>query len=140
MFNREEDSATNANTETIIGPSVKVNGNFTGSGNVNVEGSVTGTLKTTKNLRVGEAARIKADISAESVYVAGEIRGNVVCKGKLELTSSARVIGNVETQTLTVAAGAVLNGKCQMLENDNKEENATPPVEDINKKGKNHRK
>lgn len=107
--------------ETIIGPTVKVNGNFSGSGDINVEGSVVGTLKTSKNLRIGQSAHVKADVSADNAFVAGEIRGNVSCKGKLELTATAKIVGNVEAQILVVASGAVLHGKCQMLSTEPKE-------------------
>lgn len=116
MFQKDDASHGGKNgIETIIGSTVKVNGNFSGSGDVSVEGSVIGTLKTTKNLRIGETARVKADIAAENIFIAGEVRGNVVCKGKLELTGSAKVIGNVETQSLAIAAGALLHGKVSMM-------------------------
>lgn len=113
MFNREDEG--DRAVETVIGPSVKVEGNFIGSGNVSVEGVVNGTLKTSKDLRVGEGAKIKADVEAANATVAGELHGNIRVGGKLELSPSAKVIGNVEAAVLVVAQGAILNGKCQML-------------------------
>ncbi|MBI4089977.1 MAG: polymer-forming cytoskeletal protein [Candidatus Kerfeldbacteria bacterium] len=124
MFTREEPGDRSA--ETVIGPSVKVEGNFVGSGNVVVEGSVTGTIRTSKDLRVGEGAKIKADIEAANVTVAGEVHGNVKANGRLDLGPSAKVFGNVETMSLTVANGAVLNGKCTMVKGE--AGLATPPV------------
>jgi cytoskeletal protein CcmA (bactofilin family) len=111
IFSREEPVGS---PETIIGPSVKVEGNFSGSGDVVIEGALTGTLKTTKSVRVGSNAKVKADVEGASVYVAGEVRGNVKSAGAVELTSTARLIGNVETAQLRVESGAVLNGKCTM--------------------------
>lgn len=102
------------NVETIIGPSVSVEGNFAGSGDVVIEGQLTGTLKTDKSVRIGERAKVKADVQGNDVFVAGEVRGNVKAAGKLELAASARVIGNIETASLTIAAGAVLHGRCVM--------------------------
>jgi len=113
MFNRE-DTSSMKEVETIIGPSVKVEGNFVGSGDVIVEGAVNGILKTAKNLKVGTGAKIKADVEAENVFTSGEIRGNVKIKGKLEMKSSAKIFGNVETNVLSVEEGAILNGKCVM--------------------------
>lgn len=121
MFQRDESHHSKGGAETVIGPSVKVNGNFTGAGDIIVEGSVSGTLKTAKSLHVGEAAKIKADVTAENVFVAGEIRGNVVCRGRLELKATAKLIGNVEAQSLAVESGAVLHGRCQMLGQEAKE-------------------
>ena len=113
MFNRDENPSFKE-VETIIGPSVKVEGNFIGSGDVIVEGTVSGLLKTAKNLKVGEQAKIKADVEAENVFTSGEIRGNLKVRGKLEMKASAKIYGNVETNVLSVEPGAILNGKCMM--------------------------
>lgn len=127
MFNREEGETHGV--ETVIGPSVKVEGNFVGSGNVVVEGVVNGTIKTTKDIRIGDRAKVKADIDAANVVVAGEVHGNVRSAGRLELAPSARVFGNVEAGSLSVASGAILNGKCTMV----KAETPMPqPMQDKN--------
>lgn len=131
MFTRE--ASVDRNAETVIGPSVKVEGNFVGSGNVIVEGAVTGSIKTSKDLRIGERAKVKADIEAASVIVAGEVHGNIKTNGKLELGPSAKVFGNVETSNLTVASGAILNGKCLMVKGETVPA-APPPVEKTDKK------
>ncbi len=116
MFNRDANEPHAV--ETIIGPSVKVEGNFIGSGNVVVEGVVNGSIKTTKDLRIGDRAKVKADVDAANVVISGEVHGNVKSGGRLELTPTARVFGNVETGSLTVAAGAILNGKCMMVKQE----------------------
>lgn len=107
------------NAETIIGPSVHVEGNFQGAGDIIVEGSVQGTLKTTSDIRIGHEAKVKADLEGANLFVAGEVRGNIQCKGQLELTSSAKVHGNITCQTLIVSPGAILHGKSVM---NNKEQ------------------
>lgn len=101
--------------ETIIGPSVKVEGNFKGDGNINIEGMVQGSIKTNHNLTVGSSAKIKAEVDANNLFLAGEIKGNVRIKEKTTLTSSARIIGNLDTKILTVEEGALINGKCTMM-------------------------
>ncbi len=115
MFEKETQKTSPRDIETIIGPSVKVEGNFVGTGNVVVEGSVQGMLKTQQNLRIGKDAKVKADIQATNLYVAGEVRGNVKVSEKTELASTAKIIGNLETKALSVETGALLNGKCQMI-------------------------
>lgn len=108
------ENATPDEVETIVGPSVKVEGDFVSKGNVVIEGMVMGSVKTERNLRVEEGAVINASVAAENVRVAGEIRGNVQALGMLELTPTARVIGDVYTKTLVIAAGAILHGNCNM--------------------------
>ncbi len=114
IFQHQSGSENNKDVETIIGATVKVDGNFVGSGDVIVEGQVAGTLKTSKSLRVGETAKVKADVEAASIWVAGEIRGQVKCTGKIELAPTGKIFGNVDTQTIVVAHGAVLHGKLSM--------------------------
>lgn len=100
--------------ETVIGESVHVEGNFVGDGDVRIEGKVTGSIKTSGNLRIGARASIKADVEAASIHLSGRIQGNVTAKEHLECTDSARIRGNIATKALTVATGAALNGKVTM--------------------------
>src|SRR3989338_4716991 len=109
MFKKEMGSDE---IETIIGPSVQVEGNFVANGDVVVEGMVSGSLKTEKNLRIGQDAKIFANITAANALIAGEVQGNIKIKESLELTSSARVFGDIKTKILTIGSGAILNGKC----------------------------
>lgn len=102
------------NPETIIAAGVQVEGDFTSQGNVLIEGTVQGSLRTEKDLRVGENAVITADVKAANAVVAGEVRGNIVISGKLELEPSARVYGDMKTGVLVVASGATLNGQIKM--------------------------
>jgi len=102
--------------ETIIGPSVKVEGDFVSKGNVTVEGAVHGTLKTDKDLKVGVNAKISANVLATNAFIAGEVKGNVKVTNKLELTDTSKIFGDVDAKILVVAAGAVLNGKCSMCQ------------------------
>lgn len=100
--------------ETVIAASVKLEGDFQSQGNVLIEGVVEGSLKTERDLRVGERARISADVSAANATIAGEVRGNVVVAERLELEPTARLYGDVRTKILVVASGATVNGKLTM--------------------------
>lgn len=100
--------------ETVIAASVKVEGDFVSQGNVLIEGVVEGSLKTERDLRVGEKARINADVSAANAVVAGEVRGNINIAEKLELEPTARLYGDLRTKILVVSSGAAINGKVAM--------------------------
>ncbi|MFA5069766.1 MAG: polymer-forming cytoskeletal protein [Patescibacteria group bacterium] len=115
----KSDQETYKEAETVIGPSVKVEGNFASDGDVVIEGQLTGTLKTSKNVKIGASARIKADVEATNIFQAGEIRGNVKVSEKLQLKSTAKIFGNVEANILSVDEGGILNGKCQMMKKEN---------------------
>lgn len=118
MFTKGEEKAqptmaeSNERPETVIGATVSVEGTFHSQDNMQIEGSVTGTLATTKNLTVGKGAHIKADVSAANMMISGEIRGNLTATGAIKLASSARVYGDVETNIISIETGAVLQGRC----------------------------
>ncbi len=114
MFKKQEEKMELKEVETIIGPSVKVKGDFHGQGNIIVEGIVEGSIKTANNLFIGDKAKVMADIESREARIGGEISGNIKTKGYLEISSSARITGDIEAASLSIARGAVLNGKCTM--------------------------
>ena len=114
MFNKEHEKGGLKEVETIIGPSVKVKGNFHGQGNIVVEGILEGSLKTGSSLYVGDKAKVTANIDAKEATIGGEVIGNIKVRGHLEIAATAKISGDIEALTLSVARGAILNGKCLM--------------------------
>jgi cytoskeletal protein CcmA (bactofilin family) len=100
--------------ETIVGPSVKIQGDLVSEGNIRIEGSVTGKVQTTQSVHVGEAAVISADMQAGNAIVAGQIAGNIKVTGNLILQSTARINGDIACGILRVEDGALFSGKCNM--------------------------
>ncbi|MEK9165831.1 MAG: polymer-forming cytoskeletal protein [Patescibacteria group bacterium] len=100
--------------ETIIGPSVKIEGEFSSNGNIMIAGVVSGKLSTTQNLRVEEQAKISADIKANEAVIAGEVNGNIKITGHLEILSTAKINGDIQAGSIAMEQGAILNGTCTM--------------------------
>lgn len=99
---------------TIIAEGVKVEGNFVSRGNILIDGEVKGSIKTDQDLRVGEKAKVTANVVATNVLISGEIQGNLKVSGTLELSPSAKIFGDIEAKVFVVAAGAMISGKCLM--------------------------
>ncbi len=114
MFKKNDLKGGFKEVETVIGPSVKVKGNFNGQGNIVIEGILEGSLKTAGSVFVGEKAKISASVVAKEAKISGEVAGNVKIKGQLEIASSAKIFGDVECATLSIEKGASLNGKITM--------------------------
>ena len=137
MFTKNEggnaDRQSNAPAETVIGPSVKVEGTFQSEDNIYIEGQVVGTLATTKDLTVGKSARITADVTAANMHVSGEVRGNMKATGTIQLTASARVYGDVTTQIISIETGAIMQGHC--VTGEASKQNATTQPTAEKKKG-----
>ena len=98
--------------DTLIGEGIKVEGNFSGTGNLTVKGQVVGTLKTSGDLVITETAKVEANVEAQNILVAGEVHGNIVCQGALTIKSSARIAGDMTSTTVAIETGAHIKGQC----------------------------
>lgn len=80
-----------------------------------VRGKVHGDIESMQDLTIGETGLVQADaIAGKDMVISGEVNGNVKCGGRLRLTATARLTGNIRARTLVVDDGAVFNGSCNM--------------------------
>ncbi|MCF6277122.1 MAG: polymer-forming cytoskeletal protein [Candidatus Magasanikbacteria bacterium] len=122
MFQKPSEDITTTNkekyqedeVETVVGPSVHVEGDFNSAGNILIKGSVAGRVSTDKLLTIEEGAKVSADIKAGDSIVSGEIIGNAKIENRLELTQTARITGDIKCNILVVHAGALVKGKIMM--------------------------
>ncbi|MEI7497992.1 MAG: polymer-forming cytoskeletal protein [Candidatus Falkowbacteria bacterium] len=119
MFTKDE-RIKGRDVETVIGPSVKVKGDFVGQGDIIIEGFLEGTLKTVGNLFVGQNAEITASVHAKEGKISGKVVGNIKMSGFLEITATAHIDGNILAGQLSVERGAVINGQLSMKESGTK--------------------
>jgi cytoskeletal protein CcmA (bactofilin family) len=119
MMDRKQSNDQYAANESIVGASVKIDGDLKSQGNLRIDGTVTGKVKTSQNLFVGESALISADIEAENAVIGGTVQGNIKVSGALQLTRTARLTGDMNCGTLQVEQGAMFIGKCQMRDTEN---------------------
>src|SRR5438309_5983545 len=92
------DSQIDAGTgpaETVVGPSVKIQGDLNSEGNIKIEGQVAGKVKTSQSMFVMPGAKIVADVLAGNAIIGGEVQGNMKIAGHLVLQSTARVLGDI---------------------------------------------
>ena len=121
MFNKGNKSEI-LNTEkvdTLIGPSTTIDGTIRAAGTLRINGNVTGELIVTGNVIIGDSSTIQGNINAENVYIAGTVNGNITATGQLQLTSTAKVIGDVDVKNIIIDEGAVFDGHCKAVANDN---------------------
>lgn len=115
MFNKENNLEKFKDAETVIGASIKVKGNFQGQGNIVIEGSVEGSVKTAANLFVGDQAVVVANIEAKDAVINGEVRGNIKTKNYLAIGRSAKVTGDLHYGEISIDKGASINGHLLMM-------------------------
>ena len=100
--------------DTVMGASSELEGKFTSSGNVRMDGKFSGTLEISGNILVGESAEIRADINARNISIAGTVRGNVT-GNKVQLLRTGRIWGDISASALTTEEGAFIDGKITMM-------------------------
>jgi len=96
----------------------EIEGKFSFSGTVMINGRLRGEIHSNDTLIVGEKGVINASIRAGIVLVSGEVVGNVVGVERVELRGSARVSGDVEAPIVVVDEGVMFDGHCRMTRAD----------------------
>ncbi|MBH41153.1 MAG: hypothetical protein CL685_00375 [Candidatus Magasanikbacteria bacterium] len=122
MFQKNQDEETQqyANTtspedlETVVGPSMQVEGDFVSEGSIIVKGTVSGTVKTSKLLRAEEGSKIIANIKAADAVICGQVKGSVRVNQTIEISATAQILGDISCKSLTVQPGALISGKITM--------------------------
>jgi len=113
MF-KNENTKNVKNTETIIGESVIVEGEFNGHGNIVIEGKLNGNIKTDGHILIGDKAEINANIESSSAFISGKVTGNVKVNNSIDIAKSASIQGDIEAKSIAVEAGSRINGNIKM--------------------------
>jgi len=108
--------------DTLVGRGVEVTGDIKFQGGLHLDGKITGNVTTADSaegsvLVISDRGCVEGDVHVAYAVINGEVIGNVYASEKLELSSKARISGNVEYNLLEMASGAEING--QMLHNEN---------------------
>lgn len=121
-------SSTEARTgqmTTIIAEGCVVDGPVSAPDSVRVDGVINGNLTVHGSVIVGTHARISGNISADNVFLAGEISGNVdVRDGRVEISNTGRLHGDIMAHSLVIDEDAVFQGQCTMTSHADSSETA----------------
>ena len=99
----------------VIGPGIQVNGDISGDENLVIEGKVQGKIRLDAHqVDVGQGGKVKADITAKVIKIAGEVRGDLVGTEKVVILRSGNVHGNIVAPRMTLEDGAIFKGSIDM--------------------------
>jgi cytoskeletal protein CcmA (bactofilin family) len=102
------------NTLNLVGNGTAIRGEIDIAGDLRIDGSVSGVIRSKAKIVMGEGAHVNGDIFCQNADISGEITGNIYVEELLTLKSTARIFGDIITKKLVIDAGADFNGKCQM--------------------------
>lgn len=99
---------------TVIGPSVIIRGTIQGDEDLRVLGRVEGRVNLKRTLVVEQGGWVKAEVAVNGASIAGTVVGNLVASGWIELSETARVVGDLKAPRMIIQAGAQFTGSIDM--------------------------
>jgi cytoskeletal protein CcmA (bactofilin family) len=93
---------------SIISSDLQIVGDLDSSGEVQIDGEVSGDIRA-KVLLVGESAVINGEILADTVRIHGRINGQIKAKF-VNMAKTAHVVGDILHENLSIQEGAFLEG------------------------------
>lgn len=104
-----------AEGSTVIGKTVVISGQISGSEDLYMDGEMEGSITLhDSRLTVGPNAHVKAEIHVRDAVVFGRVEGNVRASGRIEMRQTASVIGDLFAARLSVEENAIIQGRVEL--------------------------
>ncbi len=98
----------------VIGAKTTVKGDILGDEDVQVEGTVEGLIRISRDVRIGPSGVVRATVEAVSIVISGEVVGDCCATGRVEIQATGRLTGNVRAPRIVIAEGAMFRGSSDM--------------------------
>jgi cytoskeletal protein CcmA (bactofilin family) len=114
-FSATTNTPSSSGRAAVIGPGIHINGDITGDENLIIEGKVDGKVRLEGHqVDIGQNGKVKADITAKVIKIAGEVRGDLNGVEKVVISRSGNVHGNIVAPRMTLEDGAIFKGSIDM--------------------------
>jgi len=105
-----------------LGPSLFVKGEISGNEDLLIDGAVEGVVRLNeRTLMIGPRANVRADITAGEVVVRGNLKGNILARGRIEVRNDGSVTGDLTTPQVFIEEGALFKGSIEIEKSTEKE-------------------
>lgn len=116
MFGKKEKPEV---MDTIVGVQTELEGKLISNASVRIDGKFKGDIEAKETVIIGKTGYVDGNIKANKVIIIGEVVGNILCKGSLEILSTGKFKGDLKLGgKITVEEGGVLLGTTEILEED----------------------
>lgn len=103
-------SAVAPKSLSVLSSDLTFEGDISGSGDLQIDGSVKGDVRTGR-LVIGETGAVEGSVSADYIEVRGRIVGGLNGK-QVKLVGTAYVDGDITHDQLSIDVGAYFQGRC----------------------------
>jgi cytoskeletal protein CcmA (bactofilin family) len=95
----------------MLGKSVVIKGEVTGSESLYIDGRVEGSIHLPGNrVTVGRNGVVSANISAREIVVLGKVRGNMTASDRMDIRGEGSLTGDMVAQRISIEDGAYFKG------------------------------
>jgi cytoskeletal protein CcmA (bactofilin family) len=108
--------------DSILGFGCVIHGKLETRGNYQIVGQVLGDIVELENsngiIWIDKNAGVRGNITCANIVLEGNVEGNVVASGTVEVCSGATINGDIESERLHVDPNARINGRLNSLDGD----------------------
>ncbi len=115
------------NAINLLGIGTEIHGDIHSNGDIRIDGSLSGNLKTKGKLVIGETGLVKGEIQCKNSDVEGNIEGKIIVSELLALKATSNIKGDIIARKLAIEPGAKFTGNCNMS-SDTSISNAEPKI------------
>ena len=98
----------------FLGTGTHYQGKLNFEGSVRIDGTFTGEIQSEGTLIVGKDAKVQGQIWVGQLILSGHLQGEIEAGSKVVLHKTANLVGSMNTPTLVIEEGAVLEGQVSM--------------------------
>ncbi len=95
---------------SIIDEHLAIVGDISTDGTVRVDGRVEGSLHRTNTMIIGAGAIVIGSVEAREIVVGGEVTGDLVVSGRVEVQKSGTVRGDIRAAAVMLEEGGTVHG------------------------------
>ncbi len=117
----------------FLGDGTEFEGLLSFDGTVRIDGRFKGEIQTNDTLIIGESGHVEAEVKAGQCIIMGGMVGNVRAAGKVEVSSTGKVTGNLFTPVLIVQEGASIEGNVSMKKEADQPQKVVVPRDLVSK-------
>jgi cytoskeletal protein CcmA (bactofilin family) len=104
------------NLSGFVGSGTVVSGEANFKAMMRVDGHLSGRINSTSGtLIVGANGKVDANIEVAVAVIHGTVNGDIIATQRLELGRAAKLNGNIQTASLMIEPGALVEGTCKMI-------------------------
>lgn len=100
---------------TVVGRGTLIKGSIRIKNSGRIDGRVEGGVTSEEDVIVGEGGVIEGQVVSKTAVIGGKVLGSIKASTSVVLEENAELLGDIYTEQLRIADGAIFNGYCNML-------------------------